>query len=167
MTTIRCTQKLLKELRTQADPEATADDSGWHANLLLFERRKCVLFTYDETLFSFFLCGLTRPDFARFSEVFDQGLFKALLQLDFGQAQVERMLNKTSEIRLAKTNNRGVLGSMNNMKQMLVWSISAADGLENFGQADLTRLLNKTPSKAIGYDYPLERLRRLVSAETT
>ncbi|MCG6863181.1 MAG: hypothetical protein LJE70_18225, partial [Chromatiaceae bacterium] len=34
-------------------------ETGWHCNLLRIERRKCVLFTHDETLFSFLLCGLT------------------------------------------------------------------------------------------------------------
>ncbi|MGH8569046.1 MAG: DUF6933 domain-containing protein [Gammaproteobacteria bacterium] len=32
------------------DPSASR--AGWHANLLWFERRKCVLFTHDETLYS-------------------------------------------------------------------------------------------------------------------
>ncbi len=45
MTVLRCTQALLAELRVKRDPRVAEDDIGWHANLLLIERYRCVLFT--------------------------------------------------------------------------------------------------------------------------
>jgi len=56
MQMIRCTQKLLKELPMEASEDAAALPSAcWHANLLRIDRRKCLLFTHDTTLFSLFV----------------------------------------------------------------------------------------------------------------
>ena len=162
MTIIRCTRKLFSELRIKPDPDATTKEPGWHANLLFVDHKKCILFTHDQTLFSFFRCGLTQAEFAHLPEVFDQDLFKTLIQFGFEQAQIERMLDQTREIHWAKTNNRNVLGSMNDMKHMLEWSINGAGGLMHTDQADLTRLLNETAFKATGYVYPVDRLRQLL-----
>lgn len=163
MTIIRCTQKLLTELRIKPDPVVGEDETGWHANLLRIERYRCVLCAHDETLFSFFVCRPTRPDFEQFPEVFGQGLFKTMLQFGFPQGQVERMLDTTREIHYAKTSNRRVLGSMNEMARMLEWSISSRGGLAATDPVDLQRLLNETPFKAIGYDRPIDRMQRLLT----
>ena len=68
---IRCTQKLLKELRVKpVESDVVSEAESWHANLLRIDRRKCVLFTHDTTLFSFLVPGLRRPDFDHFDVVF-------------------------------------------------------------------------------------------------
>ncbi len=120
---------MLAELRIKPDPDVGGDEAGWHANLLAVENDRCMLFTHDETLFSFLLCGLTRPDFEHVPEVFGQGLFKALLHSGFSQGEVEYMLENTRQIRFSKTNNRRVLGSMNEMAHMLELTISSNGGL--------------------------------------
>jgi len=141
MTVVRCTQKLLVELRIKLVPETDAHEAGWHANLLRIERRKCVLFAHDETLFSFLLRGLTRPDFEHCAHLFGQGLFKAMLRSGFDTDQIEPMLETTLEIRFAKTNNRSVLGSINDMAQMLEWTINSRGSLAAADPVDLQRLL--------------------------
>ncbi len=79
MQIIRCTQKLLKELRMENTGKVAALPSAcWHANLLRIDRRKCLLFTHDTTLFSLFVPGMTKPDFRYFPDVFGQALFKAI-----------------------------------------------------------------------------------------
>lgn len=162
MTIVRCTRKLLAELRIKPDPEVTEDEAGWHAKLLRVERYHCVLFTHDETLFSFFVCRPDQLEFEHLPELFGQGLFKALLRSGFSQGQVETMLDSTRDIHFAKTNNRHVVGSMNDMARMLEWSVGASGGLAAADPVELQGILNETPFKAIGYDHPIERLRRLL-----
>ena len=164
MTIVRCTRKLLTELQVRPDPAVGPDEVGWHANLLPIECFRCVLFTHDETLFSFFVCGPERPNLEFFPEVFGQGLFKALLRSGFSQGQVELMLDHALEIRFAKTADRRVLGSMSNMKRMLEQTIAPVGGLAATDPADLQRLFNETHFKAIGYDQPLTRMRCLLDA---
>ena len=60
VTLIHCTAKLLKELGspTLQSPANEPDTQGlgnWYANLLRIDRRKCILFTNEKTLYSFLI----------------------------------------------------------------------------------------------------------------
>jgi len=57
---IRCTKKLLAELKRRPIPEESEGDTFWsrHANVFRIERRKCVLITNDTTLFAMFIPAL-------------------------------------------------------------------------------------------------------------
>ncbi len=165
---LRCTQKLLKELRIKPQEPAEPDEvASWHANLLNIERRKCVLFTHDITLFSLFVPGLKRPDFEHIYHVFGQALFRMLRLFDFSQGQIERMLDWAREISYTKTNNRSVLGSMNDMAFAIEYRVSIAEGLQNVDLDALHHSINETPFKAVNHDYPIVRLRDLLSTQGT
>jgi hypothetical protein len=101
MQIIRCTQKLLRELKFTANIEENAKSEpmgGWHANLFRIERRKCVIFTNDKTLFTLFVPGLRKPEFDHFDELFRQYLFKGLLNEGFSQSKIESVLNEHQTI---------------------------------------------------------------------
>ena len=100
MQLIRCIQKLLKELRVQpVEKEPTFHFLGsWHANLLRFERRKCVLFTNDQTLFSIFVPSLRKADFQQLADIFGQNLFRCLRLENFSQKQIEKILEEHETI---------------------------------------------------------------------
>ena len=87
MAILRCTQKLLYELKVKPSDsiQQPSELSSWHANLLRIDRRKCVLFTHDTTLYSFFVPGLKKPDFKNIREVFRQFFFKSLIAEDIPQ----------------------------------------------------------------------------------
>ncbi len=165
---IRCTQKLLKELRIKpAEPEVISEVGSWHANLLRIDRRKCLLITHDMSLFSLFVAGLKRPDFEHIDQLFGQAMFRTLRLFDFEQTQIERMLDWSQHNTYAKTNNRSVMGSMNDMAFQIEHRIAHEGGLVH---ADLDHLLlriNEIPFKAIGYDYPRVRLQALLRTDGT
>lgn len=154
---IHCTQKLLAEIPDRfTDPSASG--ASWHANLLRFDRRKCVLFTHDETLYSVFVPGLRKPEFEQLDHIFGQHLFKALLWDAFSQTHIERMLEACREIRFTRSSNRSVLGSMNDMRFQIGAHVEQDGGLTSVDLARLHHALNRTPFGAIGYGYPVERL---------
>jgi len=164
MQLIRCTQKLIKELRVEpSEKEAQSGYiGGWHANLLRIDRKKCILFTNDLTLYSFFISGLKRPEFERFREVFRHNLFKFLVNDGFSQTQIERVLSEYQTIELAKTNNRSVLGSMNDLAIQIKYRVAEFGGLDNTDFATINRDLNHTPMGAIQYLYSIDLLRSLL-----
>ena len=159
---IHCTQKLLAQI-PERFIDASASGAGWHANLLRIERRKCVLFTHDETLYSVFVPGLRKPEFERLDKVFGQRLFKALLWDAFSQAQIERMLEACREIRFTRSGNRSVLGSMNDMRFQIGAHVEQDGGLPSVDLAQLHHELNRTPFGAIGYRYAVERLQEYLA----
>lgn len=159
---IHCTQKLLAEIPASlVDPAASGD--SWHANLLRIDRRKCVLFTHDTTLYSVFVPGLKKLDFTRLDQIFGQRLFKALLWESFPQDQIERMLDACRTIRFTRSNNRSVLGSMNDIRFQIEVHVAHAGGLANVELVDLHHVLNRSPFSAIAYRYPVEGLREFLS----
>ena len=127
---IRCTQKLLAELKIKSIEEESATDpfSSWHANVFRIERRKCVLITNDTTLFTMFIPALKKSDFDFFHRVIQEHLFKNLLYESRPQFQIESILTKCRHIEFRKTNNRRVLGSMNDQKLQLEYLILAEGG---------------------------------------
>ena len=144
--------------------EADLSAACWHANLIRIDRRKCLLFTHDTTLFSLFVPGVTRPDFKHFTDLLGQALFKTMLYFDFTQAQIEHMLDASREIGVAKTNNRSVLGSMNDMKYMIEVAVYNSGGLKTTDMDEVRQLINHTIYKAIGYACPKEKMRGLLGA---
>ncbi len=164
MATLRCTQKLLSELRQKPTGEAQSADvfGSWHANLLRIDRRKCVLFTHDQTLYTFFVPGLTKPHFQNFDEVFRQNLFKCLISENLPQKQIEIFLVDIREIEITKTNNRSVLGSMNDLTFHLKYQISDEGGLSGVDLSKLNYDINRIPMGAIKEIYSIYELKKLL-----
>jgi len=161
---IRCTAKLLTEIKTKPtngliQPSACCD---WHANLLWVDRKKCVLFTNNQTLYSFFLPSIKKPLRRNFEEVFRLGLFKSLMTEGFAEPQVEYMLREHQHIVIAKTNSRSVLGSMNDLAFQIKSMIYATGGLANANLSEINSQLNRIPMSAIKYKVSIDEMKRLL-----
>jgi len=161
MQLIRCTQKLLKELRVKPseDEPKFGYIGDWHANLLRVERRKCVLFTNSDTLYSIFVFGLKRPDFDHLDEILRQSLFRRLRIEGFSEIQIEKALEENRTIHFVKTNNRSVLGSMNDLAFQIEAHIKSSGGISNFGIDAINDVLNRIPMGALNYQYSIEALK--------
>ena len=165
MAILRCTKKLLSELKLKpSDGTQDANEFGcWHANLLRIDRRKCVLFTHDKTLYTFFVPGLTKPHFQNFHEVFRQNLFKSLITENLSQNHIEIILDDIREIEISKTNNRSVLGSMNDLTFQLKHHIADEGGLLSADIVKLNHDLNRIPMSAIKEIYSIYELQNLLN----
>jgi len=130
---LHCTQKLLSKLpidangrlpNTQARPLAANDAgesplSGWHANVLMLQRRNCVLLVHDTTRFPVLLNCLTKPDFAELDYWFQDGLMNTLLKGGANQAQLDAAARALTPLQCDATCNRSVQGTLNYMKREL------------------------------------------------
>ncbi len=160
MQVIHCTKKLLIELGalgSKMPPEPAAGFLGpWHANLIRIERRKCVLFTNDRTLYSFLVTGFKKKD--DFHDLFLLNLNSDLAVEGLRQGEILKALEEYSEIVIAPTTNRSVLGSMNDLAGQAEFLAHRAGGL---GKADMLRvnmMLNRVPMGTLKYDHAIERL---------
>jgi hypothetical protein len=159
---IRCTQKLLAEIPTRLI-DTTATGRDWHANLLHVDRRKCALFTHDLTLYSIFCTGLRKPEFEKLGNVFSQRLFKTMLIDEFSQEHIEKVLGACETIRFARSANRSVLGSMNDLRYQIKVRVASDGGLANADPDELQYRINRIPFKAIRLHYPVEMFREYVA----
>jgi hypothetical protein len=89
--------------------------SGWHANLLILQRRNCILLVHDATRFPLFMKGLVKADFAHFDRLFADVLMNTLLKLDASQTQLDTAAALLAPCRFDSDCNRSVQGTMNRM----------------------------------------------------
>jgi len=89
--------------------------SGWHANLIVLQRRNCVLLVHDATRFPLFIKGLMKADFARFDELFADALMNTLLKLGANQPQLDSAAALLAPCRFDTDCNRSVQGTLNQM----------------------------------------------------
>lgn len=169
MQLIRCTQKMLKELKQEPTNVVPLNGllGSWHANIFFIERRKCVLVTNDSTLYTLFIPYLKKADFQTFHLVFGQHLFKNLMREGFTQKQIEAVLDEHQEIKYAKTNNRSVLGSMNDQRFQLEYRVQMNGGLGTTDIYALNHDLNRNVLSAIDYKKPIEMLRIKLEGKDT
>ncbi len=163
MQIIHCTKKLLNELGALGGKMPAKHPTGvfgpWHANLIRIERRKCVLFTNDRTLYSFLVPGVKKKD-----DIHDLFLVNLNAQLAAeGLRQGERLkaLTESGEIAFAPTANRSVLGSMNDLVNRVEFLISRAGGLEKADMLRVNMMLNRVPMGALKYHYDIEKVYEL------
>ena len=162
MATVRCTTKLLKELGTKPTiaPAQPSSLSDWHANLLRIERKKYVLFTNDQTLYSFLIHLARRPVLADFIELFRLGLLKSLLAEGLDDTRVAQTVGGQGPTIITRTSSRSVLGSMNDVAFQTKYMVHYEGGLANVDFVEIGREINRVPMKAINYNGAIEELKR-------
>lgn len=129
MITLHATKKLLVKLPLDeagylcAGREARAEQApiesplgAWHGNLLVFQRRNCILLVHDRTRFPLFMSCLTKPDFAEFDCLFADTLVKTLLKCGANARQLDAAHRHLAPLQVDTDCNRSVQGTMNQMK---------------------------------------------------
>ena len=168
MRIIHCTQKVLKQLSkpimTLEQAEKSKDVNGignWYANYIIIERRKCLVMTNEKTLYTFMIPGVKKADFESLQERFINQFVLNLNHEKFKPDIIEKVIEEYNEIEFAKTNNRSVLGSMNDFAFAYQVHIDNDGGLENFNLLQTNSKINQTPMSAIDYSYPIEKLKEI------
>ncbi|MGO8878519.1 MAG: DUF6933 domain-containing protein [Desulfomonilaceae bacterium] len=163
---IRCTQKLLAELKACSEPHEPVTDSfmNCHATLFRIQRHKCVMISNDLTLFTIFIPFLRKPEFEFFHLVVGQHFFKNLIHENIPQPQIEAVLSEFQNVGYQKTCNRRVLGSMNDLRRGVEYRIYEAGGLERINLYELNAELNRTFLGVINHKYPIKIFREMLTS---
>lgn len=153
---IRCTSKLLDLLGKRSSlVEVPPDTTDWYANLLLLDRRKCLLITHADTLYSLFVADIRVSDLLpverRLVELLTGALLEEGLPIDaLGSLAPE-------QVRIAKTASKHVLGVMNQMALEISWQTDQVGGLWNLDSDMLNHHLRRSLHTKNGeYRIPLE-----------
>lgn len=168
MRILHCTRKLLKELEVpfvEPDkiPEPTEGLGNWYANLLRIERKKCLLFTNEKTLYSFLIPKVLKANLKNIEEEFLINLSYNLQAEGFGLEVINRVMQEYQEIVFAKTSNRQVLGSMNEFAFEYDFFIRREGGLEKARIFEVNKHINRTPLSPLKYKYPVDMLQEILN----
>lgn len=134
--------------------ELPPGEDDWYANLLWLERRKCLLLTHADTLFSVFVpdvrAGDLRPLGPYLAALLETELRSEGLPIDvLGPLDPE-------DVQVAKTASRSVLGFMNDMAVHIKYAVASAGRLCRCDPAAISRHLRRTPYNRGGYLYPID-----------
>jgi hypothetical protein len=168
---IHCTKKLQKEmgLRKSDLSEIESADSrlgSWHANLLFVDRRKCVLFVNDKTLFNFLVPDVSRASIRQLRMLFLSSLELVIVDEKLSTDVLNSINAEYEELGLGNTHNRSVLGSMNDLAFHYKYHVHDQGGLHRCDLRAIIRQLNRMPMGAIAFAYPIERLKALYGYAT-
>lgn len=153
---LRCTSKVLTLLRVSAPATVVAEptEDDWYVNLIWVDRRKCLLVTHAGTLFSVFMPNVTaaglRPIGPPVVATIESALrAEGLPVAAFGELGGQR-------VTVAKTADRRILGTMNDLTLMADHAIAAAGGLASCDISVLNHELHRTINSITGYTRPIE-----------
>ncbi len=153
---LRCTKKLLAVIgpKLVAEPAPVPDAEDWYANLLWFDRRKCLLMTHSATLFTIFEPNVSAPELRDTDRLVTRLVGRELasegLPPDtFSGPEPENVV-------LARTADRSVLGCMNDMAFLCEIAIADSGGIAHTDLAELNQSLRRNINSARGYRPPIE-----------
>ncbi|MEM6371008.1 MAG: hypothetical protein AAF851_22180 [Myxococcota bacterium] len=144
--TVCATASLLKALGAKPVPPSEEADPHheWHATLRRIDGRLCVFMCHSPTLFCVPLLALRPLTPATLASGFVDGLRAGLNANDL--EGVQKLLPvATPSLRLCKTRNRSIVGSMNDLAFLAEVAVERAHGLARLDLAKLSRGLNGTP----------------------
>ncbi|MFH1921759.1 MAG: hypothetical protein ABIP48_17990, partial [Planctomycetota bacterium] len=129
MPVIRCTSKLLADIDDPPLPDSSTPTRSpigdWYGHIFTVDRRKCVLFINEPTLFVCPAFGVVKSDYRRIVPFFLDVLTWTLRNMLFPDNEVAWLLDHHTDLTIGRTVNRSTVGSMNNRiadaKHMFQW----------------------------------------------
>jgi len=150
---LRCTKKLFSIIGPVPIFEPAPDAEDWYANLLWFERRKCLLLTHVGTLFTIFEADVSASDLRStgpfISALVRRELLSEVLPPDAFGSGLEELV-------YARTADRSVLGCMNDMAYMCGVAIADSGSLRHTDLVALNRSLRRNINSARNYERPID-----------
>lgn len=159
--TLRCTRKLLARLKAtpaldRVEPTTVLGD--WYANLLLVRGEQVVLFVNERSLLPVLLRAAPTADLV---ERFRVAATSMLLRLGVPASAVAEERRQMVDVRVAKTENRRVVGTMTDFAFLLESYRTGHDTLD-----DLALRLASTPCSPIGMKYPVDVVTEVFGGDT-
>jgi hypothetical protein len=153
---LRCTKKLLAAIGPTliGEPTLASDPEDWYANLLWFDRRKCLLITHSATLFSVFEADVRTADLRAAGQLVTTLIGRELRSEGLPPTAFASL--EPDQVILARTTDRSVLGCMNDMAFLCENVIGKSGGLSCTDLAALNRSLRRHINSARSYQRPIE-----------
>ena len=165
MPILRCTTKLLAEIDDSVNPMSPEPSpfGDWYGYIFSIDRRKCITFINEPTLFVCFAAGVTKAQYRNIAQFFIEVLKSTLQTTSFTAKETKCVLGFHADLTIGKTINRSTMGSLNNRVTDTKCMVKYYGGIEDCKDETVTTSLNKTPMKAIGYLNGLEKMKCLVA----
>lgn len=130
----------------------------WHANLIYIDRKKCVLFINDKTLFNFIIPDLLRDQIRGLDVIFKSYVQCVLASENFPDWFLAKAQVELETISYGNTNSKRILGSMNDLAFHYKYNILNEGGVHGPAVPAIIQKMNRIPMGALEYVFPIEAL---------
>ncbi len=160
MPSIKCTKRLAT--RAGLDLAVPAKDSpdDWHANIFTIDRRFYVIFCEDRSRLTCLAGPVKKPDLQKLPTLLQLSLRRTLHHEGFSETSTLYATSKLNCMRLTKTNNRSILGTISDNIWHIEVHVYDAGGVEPFGIENFSHHVNHMPMNPLKWKYAIEEFRR-------
>jgi hypothetical protein len=150
MVVLRCTQQLLRRLPSvrHLNGSSTTRLGDWCGGIFNVGRISVVLFISEKSRLP---VVLPAKDFANLATRLVDGLENVLISLRVPLDVIQRELGEMRDAQFAPTNNRSLLGTLNDFRNQLEWLLAEHPGA---GSLDLSLALAEVPVGPLDYRHP-------------
>jgi len=171
MIQLRCTQKLLKEIRiTKSEvSDISQGDSilgNWYANIFSVDRRKAIVFVNEKTFLSFIVYGISKRNIKDIKEIFINVLCQLLSLESFSKNDIENTMKGCEEIQYTVTNSKTVLGNVNDIVKLYKHFILYEGGLKSCNLFEIIAKINRTPQRNLNWSNSIETVKEIITMRT-
>jgi len=171
MIQIRCTQKVIKELRLKEEglcdvKQPTSLLGNWYTNLFVLDRRKTLIFMSERTLLSFIIFGIRKDNIKDLPIVFHNGLRQLLLIEGLDSNVISNVTKECREIELTKTTSPSLIGNLNDLMNLYKDFILTGGGLNSCDLDSITKKINRTPQKNLEWANSAEIAREILYSKS-
>jgi hypothetical protein len=161
MIAMRCTKKLLDRIGAPSPVTAptTAILGDWYARPVAVGRQRLVLLISEHSRLP---VVVPARDLKHLATNFPDALSLVLLGLALPPSVVKREVAETREAVIAPTDNRSLLGTLNDFSYLLIGYAESAPGID---LVDLALLVSRAPVAPLGMKSP-DRVTRDLLAQT-
>ena len=163
MPSIKCTAKLAKRAGLKLSPPSQQSPDDWHANVFSFDRRFYVIFVQDRTRLTCLAGPVKKLDLQDLGVLLSRSLRNVLTHEGFSEAAMSHALGKIDKMRVHKSDNRSVLGTMNDNLFHITHHAAYGGGVEVAGLATLAAQVNHMPMSPLEWKYAIEEYRQSVN----
>jgi len=160
---LRCTRKLLAAIgcpqaaeAVEAAPIPSLGD--WYAHLLVISRKRVLLFTNEPTLYSFAVLRVRKAALSSITKTFLEHLAQNLASDDLPTDVIQRVVEEYRTVTIAGTASRRVVGSMNNLANLLEHHVRDAGVIATCDVRTLNAQFNHMPHQPLGWKFAIEAL---------
>ena len=148
----------LKKKDISSEEPSESHLGSWHANLIYIDGRKCLLFVNDKTLFNFIVPDVPRAQIRELTNMF-KATFECILSSEkIPENVISKVMQEYESTQYANTNNKSVLGSMNDLTFNYKYHIQSEGGVHSPEVPNIIYKLNRMPMGALGFEFPIETL---------
>ncbi|ARB46448.1 DUF6933 domain-containing protein [Alloalcanivorax xenomutans] len=133
----------------------------WHANLVLFQGRQCLIFVHDATRFPLFIPAMKKADFAGLDGLFADTLISVLGKAGATEWQLDRAVHLLGPLVCDSESDRSVQGSSTEYGKMIRYGLLDGGGsVVDLAPYSTSVWLADTPMgiKGRGYVWPIKEM---------